>query len=52
VVAVTVTDDVEIEQKGGTMVKLKPRKYSKFSRQASRPGVYGASFSAAFPLPV
>jgi len=35
-----VTDDIEIDQKAGTTVKLKPRKYGSF-RKTSRSGVYG-----------
>ena len=35
----TVSDDIEIELKDGTSVKLKSRKYGGFNRRSSRPGV-------------
>ena len=34
-----VTDDIEIELKDGTSVKLKSRKYGGLNRRSSRPGV-------------
>jgi hypothetical protein len=36
-----VTSDVDIECKGQTLVKLKPRKTGTFSRRSARPGVLG-----------
>ena len=46
----TVTDDIEIKAEGPTMVKLKVRKGSTFSKHGSRwPGIKGESF--VFPTP-
>ncbi|TPX12100.1 uncharacterized protein E0L32_007215 [Thyridium curvatum] len=38
-ITVFITDDIDVEQKDQTCVKLKPRKYSGLHRRASRPGV-------------